>query len=224
MANGSRLTGVADGLVPRKSAGMPDVITCTSEGDDLSGRRRRGVNRPDDAPAGQRTGASPVPGLAMTRPLVVTGIPCASRMIPLESPVLEIGTPGSESGGRKRVHGSRPAARVAKAPDKSPVPYRQRASSRLYYKVANCTQQQPVFCRLDAVCTWQSNFRQCPWWWSGKTDSAPKRLAGSALRPILPLHDLASSNSASLRSAAQELLAVPPLSTGPASGTPPSCS
>ena len=52
MANGSRLTGVADGLGPRKSAGMPDVITCISEGDDLSGRRRRGVNRPDDAPAG----------------------------------------------------------------------------------------------------------------------------------------------------------------------------
>ena len=97
MANGSKLTGVADGLGPRKSAGMPDVITCTSEGDDLSGRRRRGVNRPDDAPAGQRTGASPVPGLAMTRPLVVTGIPCASRMIPLESPVLEIGTPGCVS-------------------------------------------------------------------------------------------------------------------------------
>lgn len=37
----------ADWLGPRKSAGMRDVITCTSEGDDLSGRRRRGVNRPD---------------------------------------------------------------------------------------------------------------------------------------------------------------------------------
>ena len=99
---------------------MPEVITCTSQGDDLSGRRRRGVNRPDDAPAGQRKGASPVPGLARTRPLVATGNPCASRMIPLESPVPEIGTPGSESGGRKRVHGSRPAARSAKAPDKPP--------------------------------------------------------------------------------------------------------
>ena len=66
---------------------MPEVITCTSQGDDLSGRRRRGVNRPDDAPAGQRKGASPVPGLARTRPLVATGNPCASRMIPLESPV-----------------------------------------------------------------------------------------------------------------------------------------
>ena len=37
----------------------------------------------------------------MTRPLVVTGIPCASRMIPLESPVLEIGTPGSETRGEE---------------------------------------------------------------------------------------------------------------------------
>ena len=42
----------------------PDVITCTSEGDDPSGRRRQGVNRPDDAPAGRRKGVSQVPGLA----------------------------------------------------------------------------------------------------------------------------------------------------------------
>ena len=42
---------------------MPDVITCTSEGDDPSGRRRQGVNRPDDAPAGRLKGASLVPGL-----------------------------------------------------------------------------------------------------------------------------------------------------------------
>ena len=40
------------------------VITCTSEGDDPSGRRRQGVNRPDDAPAVQRKGASLVPRLA----------------------------------------------------------------------------------------------------------------------------------------------------------------
>ena len=85
---------------------MPDVITCTSEGDDLRGRRCQGVSRPDDAPAVRRNGAGPVQG-----PPAVTGNPCASRMIPLESPVPEIGTPGSESGGRKRTHGSRPAAR-----------------------------------------------------------------------------------------------------------------
>ena len=42
------------------------------------------------------------------------GNPCASRMIPLESPVPEIGPPGSESGGRKRAHGNRPAARLRK--------------------------------------------------------------------------------------------------------------
>ena len=35
-------------------------------------------------------------------------------MIPLESPVPEIGPPGSESGGRKRTHGTRPAARLRK--------------------------------------------------------------------------------------------------------------
>ena len=33
---------------------MPDVITCISEGDDPRGRRRQGVNRSDDAPAGLR--------------------------------------------------------------------------------------------------------------------------------------------------------------------------
>ena len=32
---------------------MPDVITCTSEGDDPRGRRRQGVSRSDDAPAGR---------------------------------------------------------------------------------------------------------------------------------------------------------------------------
>ena len=85
--------------------------------------KRRG--RPERSPSSGRQqarrrtgrlahGCEPVPGLAKTRPLVVTGHPCASRMIPLESPVLEIGTPGSESGGRKRAHGSRPAARLRK--------------------------------------------------------------------------------------------------------------
>ena len=43
---------------------MPDVITCISEGDDPRGRRRQGVNRSDDAPAGQRQGVSRVPRLA----------------------------------------------------------------------------------------------------------------------------------------------------------------
>ena len=111
MAQGSRLTGVADGLSPRKRAGMPDVITCTSEGDDPSGRRRQGVNRPDDVPAVRRKGASPVPGYARPARRPTPGNPRASRMIPLESPVPEIGTPGSESGGRKRAHGCRTAAR-----------------------------------------------------------------------------------------------------------------
>ena len=114
MAKGSRLAGVADGLVPRRRAGMPDVITCTSEGDDPSGRGRQGVNRPDDAPAGPAHGCELGATTRETHALAVAGNPCASRMIPLESPVPEIGTPGSESGGRKRAHGNRPAARLRK--------------------------------------------------------------------------------------------------------------
>ena len=41
--------------------------------------------------------------------------PCARRMIPLESPVPEIGTPGSESRGWKRDDGSRAEARSERA-------------------------------------------------------------------------------------------------------------
>ena len=87
------------------------AVTCTSEGDDQSGRRRQGVNRPAEAPADWRKGANRGATARETQPPVANGDPCASRMIPLESPVLEIGTPGSESGGRKRTHGRRPAAR-----------------------------------------------------------------------------------------------------------------
>ena len=66
---------------------MPDVITCISEGDDPRGRRRQGVNRSDDAPAGQRQGVSRVPRLARPARWSQLESPCASRMIPLESPV-----------------------------------------------------------------------------------------------------------------------------------------
>ena len=66
---------------------MPDVITCKSEGGDPCGRRRQGVNRPGDVPAGQRKGASLVPQLAIPDRSPQPGRPCASRMIPLESPV-----------------------------------------------------------------------------------------------------------------------------------------
>ena len=77
---------------------MPDVITFTSEGDDPSGRRRQGVDRPDAAPVRPAQGCElGVPPVRKTRPPVVTGSPCASRMIPLESPVPETGTPGCVS-------------------------------------------------------------------------------------------------------------------------------
>ena len=114
MAQGSRLAGVANGLVPRRRAGTPDVITCTSEGDDPRGRGRQGVNRPDDAPAAPAHGCELGATTRETHALAVAGNPCASRMIPLESPVPAIGTPGSESGGRKRAHGLRTAARPRK--------------------------------------------------------------------------------------------------------------
>ena len=47
-------------------------------------------------------------------------------MIPLESPVPEIGPPGSESGGRKRAHGTRSAARLRKhrMSHRTPLPAR----------------------------------------------------------------------------------------------------
>ena len=54
---------------------MPDVITCISEGDDPSGRRRPGVNRSDDAPARPAQGCEPGATARATRPLVATGKP-----------------------------------------------------------------------------------------------------------------------------------------------------
>lgn len=112
-------------------SGNPGASSHTqAKGTAPSGRRRQGVNRPADAPADRRKGAGRVPRLARSARRSRTGNPCASRMIPLESPVPEIGTPGSESGGRKRTHGSRPAARCESA-GRTTDPYRLRASPRL---------------------------------------------------------------------------------------------
>ena len=58
-----------------------------AKGGDPFGRRRQGVNRSGDVPAGQRKGASLVPRLAIPDRSPHPGRPCASRMIPLESPV-----------------------------------------------------------------------------------------------------------------------------------------
>ena len=52
-------------------------------------------------------------------------------MIPLESPVLEMGTPGSVSGDWKRSHGSRIEAR-SESDGTTTGPYGWRASPRLY--------------------------------------------------------------------------------------------
>ena len=63
------------------------------------------------------------PPVSRSRP----GGPCARRMIPLESPVPEIGTPGSGSRGWKRDHGSRTEAR-SESDGIATGPYRRRAS------------------------------------------------------------------------------------------------
>ena len=52
-------------------------------------------------------------------------------MIPLESPVPEIGTPGSGSWGWKRNQGSRTEDR-SESDGNATGPYRRRASPRLY--------------------------------------------------------------------------------------------
>ena len=92
---------------------MPDVITCTKP----KGTTAVAVVRASTgltAPGRPAQGCEPGATARETCPLVATGNPCASRMIPLESPVPEIGPPGSESGGRKRAHGNRSAARLRK--------------------------------------------------------------------------------------------------------------
>ena len=75
-------------------------------------RCRRGVNRLGDASATMQEAGWPScsghgPPVHRPCPYLCPGGPCARRMIPLESPVPEIGTPGSVSGDWKRGNGSR---------------------------------------------------------------------------------------------------------------------
>ena len=72
-------------------------------------RRCRGVDRPGGTPETTReAGRLACSGLGhrtsrLLPPTTRSGGPCARCMIPLESPVREIRTPGSESGGRGNV-------------------------------------------------------------------------------------------------------------------------
>ena len=147
---------------PDERAAMPDVITCISEGDDPSGRRRQGVIRSGDVPADQRKGASLVPRLARPARSSRPRTPCASRMIPPESPVPEIGTPGSESGGRNRAHGSRTAARCESA-GSATEPYRLRASPRLYLVAPKLPPPKPILCPC-LLANHPVTKYSCPWW------------------------------------------------------------
>ena len=115
MAKGSRLGGVANGLLPRRRAGILDRHHMYKRRGrptwSPSSGRQQALTTHRPASAGVRAWCQ-----VLARPVRWSrpGNPCASRMIPLESPVPEIGTPGSESGGRKRAHGTRPAARRRK--------------------------------------------------------------------------------------------------------------
>ena len=83
----------------------------------MSSRREQARRRIGDDAGGrmavvQRPRLAGSPALSALR---CAGGPCARRMIPLESPVPEIGTPGSVSGDWKRGHGSRTEARCESA-------------------------------------------------------------------------------------------------------------
>ena len=113
---------------------MPDVITCISEGDDPSGRRRPGVNRSDDAPARPAQGCEPGATARATRPLVATGKPVCE-------PHDFTGEPGA--GNRHAGFGERGEETCPWGPDCGPVrkrrishrpTYRLRASPRLYVR------------------------------------------------------------------------------------------
>ena len=97
----------------------------------MSPRREQARRRAGDG-AGMQGGccAASTDHVGRARPSACptrSGGPCARRMIPLESPVPEIGTPGSESRGWKRDHGSRTEAR-SESDGIATGPYRWRAS------------------------------------------------------------------------------------------------
>ena len=100
---------------------MPDVITCTSEGDDPRGRRRQGVNRSDDAPAGQRPACEPGATARKARPLVATGKPVCE-------PHDSTGEPGA--GNRHAGFGERGEETCPRDSDCGPV-RKRRMSHRL---------------------------------------------------------------------------------------------
>ena len=112
---------------------MPDVITFTSEGDDPAVAVVRASTGPDAAPVRPAQGCElGVPPVRKTRPPVVTGSPCASRMIPLESPMPRNRHAGFGERGEETCPWESDCGLAAKAPDKPPIPYRLRASPRLY--------------------------------------------------------------------------------------------
>ena len=111
---------------------MPDVITCTSEGNDPSGRCRQGVKRPADAPGRPAQGCESGATARETSP-------AGRDREPVCEPHDSTGEPGA--GNRHAGFGERGEETCPRGlglrPDCESIglatgPYRQRASPRLY--------------------------------------------------------------------------------------------
>ena len=115
---------------------MPDVITCTSEGDDPRGRRRQGVNRSDDAPAGPAPGCEPGATARKTPPAG------RNRKLVCE-PHDSTGEPGA--GNRPAGFGERGEETCPRDSDCGPV-RKRRMSHRLPTGYAASPRLYPRFC------------------------------------------------------------------------------